>query len=773
MSDEIRGAEQYVIAGVIRTDGRALDDLTLTGADFDDLRLGEIFDQQRALRAEGIPVTFATLAERIDNERAVLVSKLMDDYFDASSTGYHAEIVHEHAVRRRVNEAGMRVQQWARELTIDDLAAKARKEIDDALGVQKRQVRFMHDTLASTVQSIGQPSPAFPTPWGKLTDTLGGGFRPGALYVIGARPGVGKALALDTPLPTPTGWTTMGDVQVGDSVIGMDGKPAKVTFATPVQVNRECFEVEFSDGEVIVADAEHLWLTETRACRRAATPPGGYVFKRNSPFSRDQRHKAEKPSVKTTREILDTLRVGKEGRVNHSVPTVSPMQLPDAVLPVDPYVLGYWLGDGTSSAATFAVGDQDVDTFLTQMKRAGYHATARLDRTCWMAQVSTSSIGYGPKKDTLAAKLRELGVLGNKHIPTAYLRASETQRRDLLAGLLDSDGTASRVTGRVAFAVTRKQLAEGALELIRSLGYRATMTTKRVKGRTEESSVCFTVGFQADRSPFRLERKAALVRAAVRAPGRRYIVDVRPVASVPVRCIQVDNVDHMYLAGRAMVPTHNTSVSIDIALTLAKYGNVSYSSLEMPERELHFRAMSVGAWIHHAMLEAPHPLPNWAAERLDQWQATQPMRIAFDDRGTVTVNDIRTQARSVARLGKLSGVVVDYLQLISGSADQRRLDVVTEASRQLKLLARDLECPVIALSQLNRASESRADRMPALADLRESGAIEQDADVVMLLHRELQGGDSNQIDLIVAKNRHGATQTLHAEWHGEFMAVQV
>lgn len=216
-----------------------------------------------------------------------------------------------------------------------------------------------------------------------------------------------------------------------------------------------------------------------------------------------------------------------------------------------------------------------------------------------------------------------------------------------------------------------------------------------------------------------------------------------------------------------------TSIGIQVALELARHGNVLFSSLEMSERELHFRCMAAGAWIPHAMLEAPQPLPPWANVKLAKWFKETPKRIVFDDRGSITVNDVRVQARSVAREGKLAGVVVDYLQLISGTDPKaKRLEIVGEASRQLKLLAKDLGCPVIALSQLNRNSEGRADKRPQLADLRESGDIEQNADVVLLLHRDMDpSSGSDDLEVLVAKNRHGATRAVSMDWHGQFMAV--
>ena len=120
------------------------------------------------------------------------------------------------------------------------------------------------------------------------------------MVVIAARPAIGKALALDTPLPTPTGWTTMGEVAVGDQLIDAEGRATTVVAATEVMTERPCYEVEFSDGSVIVADAQHQWLTDTRASRKSfqAARDG-----RNG--TKNQRTFAE---VRTTEEIAATIR---------------------------------------------------------------------------------------------------------------------------------------------------------------------------------------------------------------------------------------------------------------------------------------------------------------------------------------------------------------------------------------------------------------------------------------------------------------------------------
>ena len=203
------------------------------------------------------------------------------------------------------------------------------------------QVSTGSTTLVDNTQCLDQltdftthNTPFIPTPWPDLNQIVGG-WKPGGLYVIAARPGVGKALALTTPIPTPTGWTTMGDIKTGDKVLGLDGKPTTVTFATEVMYDHACYNVTFNDGETIVADADHRWITETRASRKAANAEKKYPH--TSPHARKQRQ--HYPSVITTKQIAETVHT-KDGRANHSLPNITPNQLPEANLPIAPYLHG-------------------------------------------------------------------------------------------------------------------------------------------------------------------------------------------------------------------------------------------------------------------------------------------------------------------------------------------------------------------------------------------------------------------------------------------------
>jgi AAA-like domain/LAGLIDADG-like domain len=429
-------------------------------------------------------------------------------------------------------------------------------------------------------------------PWWGMLVREGSGLTP----IIG-KPGAGKALALDTPLPTPTGWTTMGAVGVGDALVGSDGRPTIVVAATDVMLGRPCFEVEFSDGGKIVADADHQWVTRdtngrqradkhrrassahtTRSrrdgpglCACGCGSPAGiraghvrtgeprdYILGHTRAGITPTTSGAER--VRTTAEIAATLS-RPDGGANHAIRTTEPFDLPAADLLLDPYVLGAWLGDGTSRGNGFTCFDAEI---ITEIESRGYVARPLAGPGHYGLGLPTS------RRGGFRGALRTLGVLRDKRIPVVYLRGSEQQRRDLLAGLLDTDGHCSKA-GAVELSITNERLARDARELILSLGYKATLRAKPCRGRHEHTSVVYTVAFRTADKVFRLTRKLARQDTAERSSRRwRRIVGVRPVPSVPVRCVQVDNADHMYLAGRSMIPTHNSvlmgSIAYDAAL---------------------------------------------------------------------------------------------------------------------------------------------------------------------------------------------------------------
>ena len=356
----------------------------------------------------------------------------------------------------------------------------------------------------------------------------------------------GKALSIATPIPTPGGWVSMGDLKVDDTVFDENGQPCRVLAATDVMVGRPCREVVFSGGESIVADLSHQWITRDKNDRRFSRPV----------------------QVRTTAEIEATLRVPWNRELNHHVPLADAVQYPEQELLIDPYTLGVWLGDGTSTKAEVTVGAGDEQT-LEEIKKAGYevwHASSpRSFRIGGLrrGQVgrSRSASGTFCADGSLSSLLRALGVLGNKHVPDEYLRGSCEQRLALLQGLMDSDGYANE-KGGVEFCNTKEPIADAVFELAASLGLRPSKWKKQsVTLNGVDHGPAWLVKFTPHLPVFRLARKLA----RLRDPGgrfRRYraITDVRPIESLPVRCIQVSSPSGVFLASRSFIPTHNSSL---------------------------------------------------------------------------------------------------------------------------------------------------------------------------------------------------------------------
>jgi len=224
-----------------------------------------------------------------------------------------------------------------------------------------------------------------------------------------------------------------------------------------------------------------------------------------------------------------------------------------------------------------------------------------------------------------------------------------------------------------------------------------------------------------------------------------------------------------------MVPTHNSTLGIDIVRSASiKHGKTSVVfSLEMSRNEITMRLLSAEAKIHLQKMRT-----GQMGE--DDWQklAATMGRISeaplfIDDSPNMSLMEIRAKCRRLKQRHNLELVVIDYLQLMSsGKRVESRQQEVSEFSRALKLLAKELEVPVIAISQLNRGPEQRTDKRPMMSDLRESGSIEQDADMVILLHREdayeKESPRAGEADLIVAKHRNGPTDTITVAFQGHY-----
>lgn len=379
--------------------------------------------------------------------------------------------------------------------------------------------------------------------------------------LFGGAAGGGKALAINTLIPTPEGWTTMGQLVAGDAVYDADGKKCLVVNAFPILRGRPCYAVTFSDGSEIVCDEEHLWHTMTYAERHsAARKTDEYRATRRA--SRPSRSKGKRPDLvqrnthsptpckspptgepRTTLRIAQTL-MARGTHANHSVSAAGPLEGETANLLLDPYVLGVWLGDGAKSVSEITSADIEI---IDEVRRRGHEVGRQ------------PAHKYGWYVRRLVTVLKQLGIAHHKWIPPQYLRASLPQRLDLLRGLMDTDGHVD-ARGQCEFSVTCRALAEGAFELLNTLGVVCTIreSSAMLNGRevSRRWRIKFTTSLQACLLPRKAERQK---RTNLRpTSSNRYITAVTPVASVPVRCIEVDSPSHCYLAGKTMIPTHNS-----------------------------------------------------------------------------------------------------------------------------------------------------------------------------------------------------------------------
>jgi replicative DNA helicase len=515
-------AEQSVLGGMLLSKDAIADVLErLRPGDFYRPAHQNVYDAILDLYGRGEPADAVTVAAELDRRGllrriggAPYLHTLISTVPTAANAGYYAGIVAEKALLRRLVEAGTRVVQYgyagAEGADVAEVVDRAQAEIYDVADRRLSEDFVpLEDLLQPTMDEIdaiasnGGLARGVPTGFTEL-DEVTNGLHPGQMIIVAARPGVGKALALNTPLPTPTGWTTMGDVEVGDELLGADGLPTRVVAATDVLLGRPCYKIEFSDGTAIVADAKHQWPT-----------------------------------------------------------------------------------------------------------------------------------GYG-------------------------VRTSDQLRRGL-----DTIGAAGSAAHH----------AEG--------------------------------------------------RTAVVAPVLQ-IDSVRRVPSVAVRCVQVDSADHLYLAGRGMVPTHNSTLGLDLMRSCSikhRMASVIFS-LEMSKSEIVMRLLSAEAKIKLSDMRSGRMSDDDWTRLARRMSEISEAPLYIDDSPNLTMMEVRAKARRLRQKADLRLIVLDYMQLMtSGKKYESRQVEVSEFSRHLKLLAKELEVPVVAISQLNRGPEQRTDKKPMLADLRESGCL--------------------------------------------------
>ena len=381
----------------------------------------------------------------------------------------------------------------------------------------------------------------------------------GWLYVVNGFPNMGKALDIEIDIPGPTGFKKMKDIQPGDVIYDEDGMPCNVVRATEIMYDRPCYEIEFSDHTKIKCDEEHLWFVHDQRARASRANHLRRKPRTSSTTGINQGHLMIKPKVVTTKFIYENQKSKDSNKSNFSIDCSKPVWNTEKYLPIHPYILGAWLGDGLTTGGTMTIGNQDAEETIAEFERLGYEITHR--KTKYMYGV----VG-------LHNSLVKVGLLGNKHIPEIYFTASIEQRLELLRGILDTDGTISP-NGVIELSLSDDKLAHDIHTLICSLGIETAIRRNKSYLNGEHKKDRFRMVLYTDMKVFKLKRKLERLRPKINIRHKyRTILSCRKIDSIPVKCIQVDSPNKLYLASKSYIPTHNTSWVLNLmAITAVKY----------------------------------------------------------------------------------------------------------------------------------------------------------------------------------------------------------
>lgn len=339
-------------------------------------------------------------------------------------------------------------------------------------------------------------------------------------------------LADSTPILTSNrGWTTHGDLKIGDYVYGLNGEPTKII---GISDKSNCNQlITFSNGSKILAHEEHLWTVSKRGNKNPLTIT-------TSEIKKDYQY---------------TEKNGKK-RYRYHLPFIKPIQYPKTELPLDPYFLGLWLGDGSSTKPCITHDPKDIESIE--------HIPYKISTICTHTETGVKTTYFSHQG--IIKKIKELHLYNNKHIPRIYLEACVEDRLQLLAGLIDSDGSVDK-NGRVRFININKQLINDVFELCTGLGLYPYFHVRKKEDYKRNSKYniksthdAYVVGFQPKYSiPTQIPRKRINKTPTHR---RLAITDITTVKGEQGKCIEIENPDGIYLAGKQLIPTHNSKSSM-------------------------------------------------------------------------------------------------------------------------------------------------------------------------------------------------------------------
>ena len=687
-----------------------------------------IFDAMTSLHGKQEPIDLITLSAVLKEagtlEAAggpVFIAGIADGIPTAANVVHYAKIVKERSTARAVLKYARNLQGQIEEgVELKEVISDMRRGVSE-ISISNTDIKVldMKEAVADTFKHLeklhGMKGALTGIPSGiERLDKHTSGHQDGQLIIMAGRPGMGKCLGRGTKVLMYDGSLKQVEfINNGDKLMGVDSKPREVTGTT--KGFDRMFLVKQNKGISYRVNSKHI-LSLKRSRNENKYKNGDILnIGLDEYIGKSKKFKTNYKGYKTS--------------VNFKKKKYS----------IDPYFLGMWLGDGTKRNSGITTGDKEVIDYL-------YNYAKELNLQVTISEkkgsCSTYAITNGKKtpnkiKQSFSVKkmLGSLDLICNKHIPDNYLLNSEEVRLQLLAGLLDADGHYQKLGHIYEITQKDKSLLMQIKFLCDSLGFRTTVRSKKgsiKKLEFERTYIRLRITGDIHRIPVRISRKKAinkLLKRNWKATG----IDV-----------QYDKVDEYFgfeLKGDGlflledMTVTHNSVLAKDFGLNSGV--PTALFSLEMSADSYVKRIFSDKANIDHDrtstgnLTDSDFPkLAKVCGELIDT-----PFYLV--DEGYMSLDQIIDTSERLKVEKDIKLIIIDYLQLIKARSAQgkSREQEVGEISRELKGLARRLSIPVIALSQLTRKVEERPDKRPIESDLRESGSLEQDADVIMLLYR--------------------------------------
>lgn len=682
---------------------------------------------------------------------------------------YHSRIILQKFIQRSLIKVSSEIIEDSYDETTDvfDLLDKAESKLYEITqGNIKRSSETAQSLVVQAKKRIEEIAnkeglSGIPTGFHKL-DQVTSGWQPSDLVIIAARPGMGKCLGKGTKVLMYDGTLKkVEDIQPGELLMGDDSTPRMVK---SIARGRE----------------KMYWIHQNKAMSYRVNESHILSLKRSRKEGGHTKGEILNISVK------DYLSKSDKFKSNYKGYKVA-VDFVEKELALEPYYLGLWLGDGHSYSQRITNIDSEVIDYLEDYAN-------RLESELVVYEQKSKTNGYGivnRNKFTseefstyIQTELRNLDLLQNKHIPQPYLINSKQNRLELLAGIIDSDGYYTTEFNCFEIVQKDEKLAQQIKFLCDTLGYRTSLkkkkTTIKSTGFEGEASRLRIFG-NISEIPTKIERK--------KARDWKAKVDWR-VTGIKVEFDCIDDYYGFEIDGNRlflledMTVTHNTAFVLSMARNMAIqfHQPVAIFSLEMSSVQLITRLISSETGLSSEKLRTgkleKHEWEQLSVKVKDLEKAP----LYIDDTPSLSIFDLRAKARRLSSQHGVRLIIVDYLQLMTAGNSSKgggnREQEISTISRNLKALAKELSVPVIALSQLSRAVETRgSSKRPLLSDLRESGAIEQDADIVSFIYRpeyykidewddEEQSPTQGQAEFIIAKHRNGSLENIRLKFEG-------